>query len=345
MNIPQAAMKVRQQLIKDLSELHKNSSIPFLIFDSAFTIIRANTVFLQTFNIAPEELGKRKVDFLLYQSMNGVSQFTAIPVKELMREGCILIYHSDGGEISFCVDIFLIGAWYHRTYFYALLRDVSVMEGRFVEKSLHALIKASLLKDKNDTPKHLDRVNEYSRLITEHLFARHHDQFPEINQVFIEKISVVAALHDIGKIGTPDFILTKPSDLTENEFDIIKEHTINGALILSSLAGEMARDVTLFHHERWDGTGYPYNLKEHDIPLCARIVALADVYDALRMARYYKNPLPHEEAKAIIAAERGGHFDPLIVDAFLEIDRDFASIFNNYGNGKEAEIIEELYST
>ncbi|HEQ71973.1 MAG TPA: HD domain-containing protein, partial [Spirochaetia bacterium] len=122
------------------------------------------------------------------------------------------------------------------------------------------------------------------------------------------------------------------------------EHTINGAFILSSLAGEMARDVALFHHERWDGTGYPYNLHGTDIPLCARIVALADVYDALRMARYYKNPLPHEEAKQIILAERGGHFDPLIVDTFADTDAEFARVFNTWDDEQEVEILEELSS-
>jgi HD-GYP domain-containing protein (c-di-GMP phosphodiesterase class II) len=336
-------MRARLRLIKELSELHEQSSIPFMVFDSNFTIISANKVFLQTFNVSREELGRRKADFLLYQSVTGISQFNTIPLDELQKDAFILIYSADGIEISFCVDIFPIGEARQGRYFYALMRDVSVMESRFVDKSLHALIKASLYKD-NDTWVHLDRVNLYSRVIAEHLFTHHHDQFPEINQFFIDKISVVAALHDIGKIGTPDWILSKPSDLTETEFDIIKDHTINGAFILSSLGGEMARDVALFHHERWDGTGYPYNLKEHDIPLCARIVALADVYDALRMARFYKNPLPHEEAKTIIAAERGGHFDPLIVDAFLETDHEFARIFNNYRKGKETEVIEELFS-
>ncbi|MBN2351921.1 MAG: HD domain-containing protein [Spirochaetales bacterium] len=336
-------MKARPRLIKELSSLHQNSNIPFMVFDSTFTIISANTVFLQTFNVKIEELGKRKADFLLYQSVTGISQFNTIPLDELQKDAYILMYIAEGMEISFCVDIFTIGDGVRGKYFYALMRDVSVMESRFIDKSLHALIKASLYKD-NDTSVHLDRVNLYSRVISEHLFRHHHDQFPEINQFFIDKISVVAALHDIGKIGTPDWILSKPSDLTEAEFDVIKEHTVNGAFILSSLGGEMARDVALFHHERWDGSGYPYNLKEHDIPLCARIVALADVYDALRMARFYKNPLPHDEAKAIIAAERGGHFDPLIVDAFLETDQEFARIFNNYRKGQEAEVIEELFS-
>jgi putative two-component system response regulator len=286
-------------------------------------------------------LGRKKADFFLYQSVNGISQFSSISKENLERDSFVLIYNSGGIEISFCVDIFPLGDMRGRSFFYSLMRDVSVMESQFIEKSLHALIKASLLKD-NDTSRHLDRVNAYSRALSQHLAKKHHDQFPEITPFFIEKIAVIAALHDIGKIGTPDSILTKPDDLTEEEFDIIKEHTINGAFILSSLAGEMARDVALFHHERWDGTGYPYNLKEKDIPLCARIVALADVYDALRMARYYKKALPHNEARNTIIDERGGHFDPLLVDAFDEINNEFARIFDSHKTGKETEYLEEL---
>jgi HD-GYP domain-containing protein (c-di-GMP phosphodiesterase class II) len=336
-------MKTNRKMLKDLAELHAHSQLPFMIFDSSYTIIEANSTFMQTFKLEPGDVGRKKADFLLYLSVNGLSQFTSIPLHELQKEAFILIFNSEGIEISFCVDIFFIGNYRGRSYFYSLMRDVSVMEGRFIEKSLHALIKASLLKD-NDTSRHLDRVNAYSRALAEHLQAHHHDQFPEITPFFIQKISVIAALHDIGKIGTPDSILTKPEDLTDEEFDIIKEHTINGAFILSSLAGEMARDVALFHHERWDGTGYPYNLKENDIPLSARIVALVDVYDALRMARYYKKAIPHEEARRTILEERGGHFDPQLVDVFTEIDAEFARIFDSYGNSVEAEFIEELSS-
>ncbi len=334
-------MKTNRTMIRGLAELHGSSKIPFLIFDSTFTIIDANPTFLQTFHLSSGDLGRKKADFFLFQSVNGISQFSSLSLDDLLKDAFILIYNAHGVEISFCVDIFKIGEYRGRTFYYGLMRDVSVMEGRFIEKSLHALIKASLLKD-NDTSRHLDRVNAYSRALSEHLMHHHHDQFPEITQFFIDKISVVAALHDIGKIGTPDSILTKPDDLTEEEFDIIKEHTINGAFILSSLAGEMARDVALFHHERWDGSGYPYNLKEQDIPLCARIVALVDVYDALRMARYYKKAVPHGDARQAILDERGGHFDPRLVDAFEEIHEAFGRIFDTHGNDQEAEFIEEL---
>jgi HD-GYP domain-containing protein (c-di-GMP phosphodiesterase class II) len=334
-------MKATTRRLRDLAEIHRLSKIPFLIFDTSYTIREANEAFLRTFRLSPAAVGTKKIDFLNYLGVNGITQFTSIPFTELQKDAYILLFHAEGVEISFYTDIFPIGVQRGRQLFYSQLRDVSVMESRFIDKSLHALIKASLLKD-NDTSKHLERMNDYSRVLAEHLQARHAVQFPEITPFFIDKISVVAALHDIGKIGTPDSILTKPDDLTEEEFEIIKGHTINGAFILSSLAGEMARDVALFHHERWDGTGYPYNLKEHDIPLCARIVALADVYDALRMARYYKVARPHDQAKAIILAERGGHFDPFLVDAFAEIDRDFERIFDSHGNGSEAEYIEEL---
>jgi putative two-component system response regulator len=335
-------MEIRD-LILQLSRMHSKAKIPFMVLDSSFTIVTANETFLKTFKVSREELGKKKADFLFYQRVSGIAQFSEMKLDDLVNGAHILLYHSEGIEISFNVDVFLIGELNRKSYYYALMRDSSVMEVQFIEKSLHALMKASLLKD-NDTANHLDRVNAYAREISEYLFRNKHDQFPEISQFFIEKIATVAALHDIGKIGTPDSILTKPTDLTDEEFDIIKEHTINGAFILSSLAGPMARDVALFHHERWDGTGYPYNLRGTDIPLAARIVALADVYDALRMARFYKNPLPHEDAKKIILSEGGGHFDPQIIDVFKEINQKFARIFNTWGDEKVVELLEELSS-
>nr|HPO49294.1 HD domain-containing phosphohydrolase [Spirochaetota bacterium] len=144
---------------------------------------------------------------------------------------------------------------------------------------------------------------------------------------FCKRIRKVASMHDVGKIGIPDYILTKPGKLTEEEFKIMQEHTINGAFILSELAGQMARDIALFHHEKWNGLGYPYGFREDQIPISARIVAISDVYDALRMKRSYKESMPHEKVKNIIAEGKGEHFDPFLVDLFLKMDADFNAIF------------------
>ena len=134
-------------------------------------------------------------------------------------------------------------------------------------------------------------------------------------------------MHDIGKIVIPDCILLKPGKLTPEEFDVIKTHTTEGArLIKECFAGverpeyvEMAETVARSHHEKWNGTGYPEKLAGEEIPLPARIVAVADVYDALRSVRCYKLPMPAEEARSIILEGKGAHFDPDVVDAFMNI--------------------------
>jgi putative two-component system response regulator len=151
---------------------------------------------------------------------------------------------------------------------------------------------------------------------------------PEVDQQFVESIAQVAALHDVGKIGTPDDILNKAGALESWEWEVMKEHTKNGAYVLGTYPNPMASEIALRHHERWDGTGYPYGLNEDLIPLSARIVAVADVYDALRMRRPYKEASSHAKAVEAICAERGTHFDPLVVDRFLAIADRFDEIFN-----------------
>lgn len=141
----------------------------------------------------------------------------------------------------------------------------------------------------------------------------------------ISMIIDAAPLHDIGKISVPDAILTKPGKLTDEEFEIIKRHPSSGAQIidesLSNLEDpeylEVAKKMALYHHEKWDGSGYPYGLSGYDIPLCARIMAIADVYDALRSRRSYKDAFSKEKALSIIEESSGSHFDPAVVAVFV----------------------------
>lgn len=137
----------------------------------------------------------------------------------------------------------------------------------------------------------------------------------------MDEIRIAACMHDIGKIGVPDNILLKTGRLTDEEFAIIKTHPIIGAEILSgseiSLLN-MARDIALAHHEKWDGSGYPHGLAEDAIPEAARVVAIIDVYDALVHKRVYRPPLPEEEALGMMLKDTGRHFDPRIYDAFLQ---------------------------
>ena len=148
---------------------------------------------------------------------------------------------------------------------------------------------------------------------------------------YVRLIELTSALHDIGKIGIPDHVLLKQGRLSDQEFAIMKRHTTLGAETLSAALKQfpqarylrMARDIAATHHERFDGTGYPSGVSGPDIPLCGRIVALADVYDALTSRRCYKSAFAHEVAQAIILKESGAHFDPDVVDAFKAVEPQF----------------------
>ena len=204
--------------------------------------------------------------------------------------------------------------------------DITIEFKNILQNTFRSLLKASKLKD-NDTGHHISRVNEYCHALSMHLYQN--TDFPEITPTFIDDISMLAAMHDVGKIGTPDDILNKEGPLESWERTIMNEHTKNGAYILSTYPNSMAREIALSHHEKWNGSGYPYGIFEEMIPLAARIVAIADVYDALRSVRSYKKAFSHEKSKEIILTGRGTNFDPRLVDAFIEIEETFNSIYTN----------------
>jgi len=136
-------------------------------------------------------------------------------------------------------------------------------------------------------------------------------------------------MHDVGKVGTPDEILNKPGPLEEWEWKIMRDHTKNAAYILKFYPIKMARNIAVYHHERWDGNGYPYQISGEMIPLAARIVTIADVYDALRTERSYKPALSHDVAVQKIAEGKNSHFDPLLVDIFTSVEEDFNRIYED----------------
>jgi len=206
-----------------------------------------------------------------------------------------------------------------------MLDDVTVEQTGFLRGLFSSLLEASKLKD-NDTGRHIERVNLYAELLAKELYAL--GNWPEVDVDFVDNIGFLAAMHDVGKIGTPDDILNKKGPLDEFEWNIMKEHTINGAFILSSYPNPMAKQIAQSHHEWWNGSGYPYNLVGDMIPLPARIVALADVYDALRMRRSYKEPFDHERASLLIVADGGTHFDPALVEVFKAVDRRFEAVYD-----------------
>jgi PAS domain S-box-containing protein len=183
------------------------------------------------------------------------------------------------------------------------------------------------------TGAHLERIREYTLILTKELTKKPHYQ-NYITSQYIDDIYFSSILHDIGKVGIPDSILLKPGKLTREEFDIIKRHSTIGGDVLKQVSANtegrsfltIGMQIAYFHHEKWDGSGYPRGLKKYEIPLSARIVALADVYDALTSKRSYKEAFSHERAKDIIVGDRGKHFDPEIVEAFLEHETDFKRI-------------------
>jgi HD-GYP domain-containing protein (c-di-GMP phosphodiesterase class II) len=184
---------------------------------------------------------------------------------------------------------------------------------------LFALVKLSESRDQ-DTGEHLNRVSEYCSFLAKELSKT------EKYKNYIDHIEKAAPLHDIGKVNIPDEILLKPGKLNEEEFDVMKKHSNIGADLLLKIKEkykdnkflDMGECVVRYHHEKWNGKGYPKGLKEENIPLSARIMAVVDVYDALRSKRPYKEPYSHKKTVKIIKEGKAEHFDPFLIDIFLD---------------------------
>lgn len=205
------------------------------------------------------------------------------------------------------------------------------------EVSIRALARLAETRDP-ETGNHLRRTQEYVRTLATGMRA--HPRFADsLDDRTIEMLSRSAPLHDIGKVGIPDHILLKPGKLTAPEWEIMKTHAAIGAGAIAQAQKDAARpvefltiawEIALHHHERWDGSGYPDGLAGAAIPLSARLMTLADVFDALINRRVYKTPMPYDEAKSIIVHGRGTQFDPDVVDAFLESYDLFCAIADRY---------------
>jgi putative two-component system response regulator len=197
-----------------------------------------------------------------------------------------------------------------------------------------------------ETGAHLERIREYCRVLARHL--AHQPKFQgALDGDYVQLLYLTSPLHDIGKVGIPDRILLKPGKLTPEEFEIMKRHPVIGAETLAAAAEAhpeakflgMARDIARSHHEKFDGSGYPDGLSGEQIPLCGRIVALADVYDALTTKRVYKAAFSHQKAADIIREGRGKHFDPDMVDAFEANEERFVAICQQWADREESEAL------
>ncbi|TAN58871.1 MAG: two-component system response regulator [Rhodospirillales bacterium] len=213
------------------------------------------------------------------------------------------------------------------------MRDILLVQ----DITISALAELAETRDP-ETGNHIHRTQEYVRLLAKRLQAN--PRFSEfLTDKAIDMLTKSAPLHDIGKVGIPDHILLKPDKLTDEEWIVMKTHCQMGAQAIERAVRkadrnvdflDIAKEIAHFHHEKWDGSGYPEGLKLDAIPIPARLMALADVFDALISRRVYKPPMPVVQARDIISSESDRHFDPAIVDAFLSCFDDFVTIAQRY---------------
>lgn len=214
-------------------------------------------------------------------------------------------------------------------------RNLSMLYEKLKQResiTLELLARATDMRD-HYTGDHLERTTGIVRVMVDYIIAHPHGAY-RLSREGGDSIISSAKLHDIGKIAIPDHVLLKPGKLTDEEFSIIKQHPQYGADMLNESIARMqgdpflatARDIAYTHHERWDGRGYPQGLVEMDIPLSGRIVAIADVYDALTSSRPYKSPISHEVSLQIITSGGGAQFDPYLVSIFLRHEKLFQPI-------------------
>ena len=221
------------------------------------------------------------------------------------------------------------------------------------EVTIHAMASLAETRD-SDTGNHIRRTKHFLRLLAEKV--RHNPRFSDfLTDSTIDMLYKSAPLHDIGKVGIPDRILLKPGRFEPHEFEIMKTHTTLGRDAIVRAEQELgleveflrhAKEIAYYHQEKWDGSGYPEGISGETIPLSARLMAVADVYDALVSRRVYKEGMPHEKAVQIIQEGRGTHFDPDLVDAFLELQPEFQEISRRYADSvHELEVKAEQLST
>lgn len=216
----------------------------------------------------------------------------------------------------------------------ARLKEILLIQ----DVSIHALARLAETRDP-ETGNHIRRTQSYVRALARRL--RTHPRFSGLlSEDYIEQLAKSAPLHDIGKVGIPDHILLKAGKLTAEEWAIMKTHAKLGSEAIEQAERDavkpvaflaIAKEIAHWHHEKWDGSGYPDGLRGDAIPIPARLMALADVFDALISRRVYKPPMPFAQAREIIVADRGRHFDPDVVDAFVAVFGEFVDIAERYG--------------
>jgi response regulator RpfG family c-di-GMP phosphodiesterase len=276
-----------------------------------------------------------------------VAQQHATVVDEAIA-GFVADIRAIGFGVTVVLTVMLAGVTYVIVYRYEnRLAHINENLERIVQTRTRALLQsrsavilglAKLAESRDDeTGKHLERIRRYVKVLGDEIVRRRDD----VDEEFVETIVETSSLHDIGKVGVPDRVLLKPGRLTDEQRDVIKKHPLIGGDTLLAVKQRWGDDTFLVtaceivfaHHERWDGQGYPFGLAGDVIPLSARIVALADVYDALTTKRVYKPAMSHDEARDVIMEGAGTHFDPGVVEAFVDVEQQFRRIREEFGDG------------
>jgi PAS domain S-box-containing protein len=330
--------------------IFENARDAIIYLDQDGMLIDANPRVYDLFGIRPEEArGCNLSEF----SFMGIDYMQAVELYKFSEAGKIFplfeleAYHKNGNKINIEINSRLIEENGKVKGVVNLVRDITDrkrLESKIIEsyENVHKAKNATIIGLANlaeyrdgGTGKHLERIREYVKVLATGL-SRTSKYKNYITEGYINDIYNSSVLHDIGKVSTPDSILLKPGKLTADEFEIMQHHTVVGGDIIKvtdiKIGGQsfltLGREIAYYHHEKWCGTGYPKGLKGEEIPLSARIAALADVYDALTSKRPYKEAYTHKKAKEIIVEERGRQFDPEIVDVFLAYEDDFKMIRN-----------------
>lgn len=216
--------------------------------------------------------------------------------------------------------------------FFANIASAAIEKAKMTREMILRMIKMAELRDPKETGSHVQRVSSYSVEIYQKWAENHNISKSEIRKKS-DVLRIAAMLHDVGKIGIPDVILKKPSRLNEEEYEVMKTHTTLGGDLFINIFNEvdkMSRDVAVCHHERWDGKGYPNGLAGENIPQAGRIVAIADVYDALMSKRVYKSAWDEEDVLKYLKEQAGSQFDPELIEIFISIYDIIKAIRNRY---------------
>jgi PAS domain S-box-containing protein len=325
---------------------------PMMVADLDGRLVEVNEAFVRSMGMSREEALERRPTIT---SSWGSSQLWSEIRTSLHREGhwSDEVHHEEEDRYAL-LSVSVVNDDDGQPYALAAIEKDVTARRQWEQQSraaqyevIFALAKLAEYRDP-ETGAHLDRLCRYSQVLTQHL-ARMPKYAMIIDEAYIEGIYASSPLHDIGKVGIPDAVLLKPGKLTDEEWRVMRLHTSIGAEVLSAAGHSlsqknwlaMARVIALQHHEKFDGTGYPNGLKGDDIDLSARIVALVDAYDAITSRRVYKPALSHEEARKRIVESCGTHFDPGVVQAFIDAEPELLAIKETIKDQYPAEDVPE----